>query len=185
MIAKTFARAGLLALAMSTQAPVAQAFNVEAGPIWSTEDAQRKCPAVCDRTGWDGNWTTTIPGRMSVCNCGAPGGARGLPRGPGFAGPGGPGFGSQGFNRPQPTIQVRRAIYGRQCPQSGSEVADIRAACNGRPVCTYRVDVNRISDPCYGKRKDYFVEWSCGAAGSRTASLPPEANGKTVTLSCR
>lgn len=44
--------------------------NVPAGPIWSNEDAQVKCPAVAAAAGgrWDGNWVTTIWGQMSVCN---------------------------------------------------------------------------------------------------------------------
>lgn len=42
-----------------------------AGPIWSNADAQDKCPATCKpvvRT-WNGQWTTTQPGVMSVCAC--------------------------------------------------------------------------------------------------------------------
>lgn len=180
MTFQTLASAALVALSLIANPVTAHAFTVEAGPIWNTEDAQRKCPAVCGRTGWDGNWTTTVPGRMSVCNCGAPGGAAGLRRpmpmaAPNVAPPA----------RAEQTIQVVNAVYGRMCPQSGSELADIRAFCGGRPVCSYRVDVKRIHDPCYGVRKDYFVEWSCGGAGRRTASLPAEANGKTITLSCR
>jgi hypothetical protein len=43
--------------------------NVEAGPIWSQSDAERKCPEVAkanDAT-WTGQWNTTVPGSMSVC----------------------------------------------------------------------------------------------------------------------
>ena len=52
-------------------APVLQARDIEAGPIWNNDDAQGKCPAVCDsaKLDWQGQWTTTIPGRMSVCGC--------------------------------------------------------------------------------------------------------------------
>ncbi|MEH1848040.1 MAG: mannan-binding lectin [Nostoc sp.] len=44
--------------------------NVEAGPIWNNDDAKVKCPAVAAAVGgrWDGNWVTTVPGQMSVCN---------------------------------------------------------------------------------------------------------------------
>ncbi|HXW53851.1 MAG TPA: mannan-binding protein [Myxococcota bacterium] len=41
------------------------------GPIWSNDHAQRICPTVCANISgtWTGNWTTTIPGTRSVCNC--------------------------------------------------------------------------------------------------------------------
>lgn len=45
--------------------------DVEAGPIWNNNDAQQKCPKVCSNVGatWNGNWTTTVWGSMSVCGC--------------------------------------------------------------------------------------------------------------------
>lgn len=44
--------------------------DVNAGPIWSNADAQQKCPKVClNNGGWNGQWTTTVPGSMSVCGC--------------------------------------------------------------------------------------------------------------------
>tara|TARA_R110000850_G_scaffold75593_5_gene164637 strand:- start:714 stop:1574 length:861 start_codon:yes stop_codon:yes gene_type:complete len=43
--------------------------DVNAGPIWNQQDAQRKCPAVAASQGgeWTGQWRTTVQGRMSVC----------------------------------------------------------------------------------------------------------------------
>jgi hypothetical protein len=43
--------------------------SVEAGAIWNQADAQRKCPEVAKANGgtWNGQWRTTVPGRMSVC----------------------------------------------------------------------------------------------------------------------
>jgi hypothetical protein len=43
--------------------------NVEAGPIWSQEDATVKCPALATaaRGKWTGQWVTTRQGEMSVC----------------------------------------------------------------------------------------------------------------------
>lgn len=43
--------------------------TVEAGPIWSQSDAEKKCPEVAKANGgvWNGQWRTTVPGRMSVC----------------------------------------------------------------------------------------------------------------------
>lgn len=42
-----------------------------AGPIFSNEDAPAKCQKACafDNATWNGQWTTTIPGQMSVCGC--------------------------------------------------------------------------------------------------------------------
>jgi hypothetical protein len=43
--------------------------SIEAGPIWSQSDAQQKCAEVAKKNGgtWNGQWRTTVPGRMSVC----------------------------------------------------------------------------------------------------------------------
>lgn len=47
-----------------------KATDVQAGPIWSNSDAQQKCAQTCkSKGGWNGNWTTTVPGEMSVCGC--------------------------------------------------------------------------------------------------------------------
>ena len=46
---------------------------VEAGPIWSNEDANQKCPRVCQPPeAWNGQWWTTVQGQMSVCECAVP-----------------------------------------------------------------------------------------------------------------
>ena len=41
----------------------------EAGPLWNQFDADRKCPDIARKAGgkWTGQWKTTVPGRMSVC----------------------------------------------------------------------------------------------------------------------
>ncbi len=46
-------------------------FTVEAGPIWNNSDAQKKCPTACDSkiATWNGQWWTTVQGKMSVCQC--------------------------------------------------------------------------------------------------------------------
>ena len=45
--------------------------TIEAGPIWSNNHAQSVCPKVCSRSemDWNGQWWTTVQGRMSVCQC--------------------------------------------------------------------------------------------------------------------
>ena len=45
----------------------------EAGPIWNQADANNKCPRVCAAPAkWDGQWWTTVPNKMSVCECETP-----------------------------------------------------------------------------------------------------------------
>lgn len=45
--------------------------DVLAGPIWSNDDAKEICPSICASYGgtWNGQWTTVIEGKMSVCGC--------------------------------------------------------------------------------------------------------------------
>lgn len=45
--------------------------DVNAGPIWNQQIANDTCPKVCMQQGqsWNGQWTTTKPGSMSVCGC--------------------------------------------------------------------------------------------------------------------
>lgn len=62
--------AALLGLALPSPAwGQTRTIAVEAGPIWNQADAARKCPEVAKTNGlaWDGNWRTTVPGLMSVC----------------------------------------------------------------------------------------------------------------------
>ncbi len=50
--------------------PICQ--DVKAGPIWNDNDAKLKCPKVCANSAsstWNGQWTTTALGQMSVCGC--------------------------------------------------------------------------------------------------------------------
>lgn len=57
-----------------------KSIDVDAGPIWSNEEASDICSYISDtKKGvcqtaepflqWNGNWTTTVPGIMSVCGC--------------------------------------------------------------------------------------------------------------------
>jgi hypothetical protein len=60
----------LLCLVLTSAARAqTRTISVEAGPIWNQADAQRKCPEVAKANGgtWNGQWRTTVPGRMSVC----------------------------------------------------------------------------------------------------------------------
>lgn len=51
---------------------ISNTFTVEAGPIWNNaKDAPKKCPNTCASRNakWDGQWWTTVWGKMSVCEC--------------------------------------------------------------------------------------------------------------------
>jgi hypothetical protein len=68
----SFACLSLLAVASpSPAASSAQACNVNAGPIWNQGDANAKCPDLCNKSygPWNGQWWTTVPNEMSVCQC--------------------------------------------------------------------------------------------------------------------
>jgi FtsP/CotA-like multicopper oxidase with cupredoxin domain len=57
-------------------------WNVPAGPIVNNEAAPRLCSAACaaQTMTWYGNWVTTIPNEMSVCQCCPPNGSPGYVR---------------------------------------------------------------------------------------------------------
>lgn len=52
-----------------TSRPSGYTRDINAGPIWNQQDAETKCPAVAASQGgeWNGQWRTTIQGKMSVC----------------------------------------------------------------------------------------------------------------------
>ncbi|NOR68112.1 MAG: hypothetical protein GQ532_00170 [Methylomarinum sp.] len=45
--------------------------DIQAGPIFDNDQAKQVCPTVCKSVDsqWNGQWTTTVPGVMSVCGC--------------------------------------------------------------------------------------------------------------------
>jgi len=57
-------------------------WNIPAGPIANNDAAQQQCAAACaaQKMTWYGNWVTTIPGQMSVCQCCPPNGSLGYVR---------------------------------------------------------------------------------------------------------
>ena len=54
-----------------TITPPRKKFTINAGPLWNQKDAGKKCPRLCqkNRAKWSGGWWTTVPGKMSVCQC--------------------------------------------------------------------------------------------------------------------
>lgn len=70
LIALYLAAGALLSLVLASVAfAQTRTISAEAGPIWNQADAQRKCPEVAKANGgaWNGQWRTTVPGKMSVC----------------------------------------------------------------------------------------------------------------------
>lgn len=57
----------LAAVLVAGSSGAALAFDVKAGPIWNNDDAKNKCPPICSGLRWNGQWTTTVQGKMSVC----------------------------------------------------------------------------------------------------------------------
>ena len=62
---------GALSICCVTGILPALALDAKAGPIWNNDDAKVKCPAACAAIGgkWNGQWTTTVQGKESVCGC--------------------------------------------------------------------------------------------------------------------
>jgi hypothetical protein len=67
----TVMAAAFVAGVFSTGSAFAQARDLEAGPIWNQRGAMERCPQVCgaSQATWNGQWRTTMRGRMSVCGC--------------------------------------------------------------------------------------------------------------------
>jgi hypothetical protein len=60
----------LVLLLFALPAYAQQQREVNVGPIWNQPDAETKCRNACQPPEhWNGQWRTTIPGRMSVCGC--------------------------------------------------------------------------------------------------------------------
>lgn len=62
----------LLMAAGVANAGDAPSFDVGTSPLMSQEDANNRCPSVCENAHgtWNGQWTNTPPsGAGSVCGC--------------------------------------------------------------------------------------------------------------------
>lgn len=95
---------------------------------------------------------------------------------------------------PPPVIKVQHADYGQNCagkgkPDPNYKAADytkhIAAACDGKGSCDYKVDHTAIGDPVFGCRKDYVVQYQCGAGQPKKATVSPEASGQMAKLDCK
>ena len=93
---------------------------------------------------------------------------------------------------------ILQANYGENCARSatassgrntyrpGNATEYVSNFCRGSKTCTFRVDVNLLSDPAKGCAKDFTVRYLCRQNGNlRTFHLASEANGKYATLQCQ
>jgi hypothetical protein len=90
-------------------------------------------------------------------------------------------------------IHVLAATYGGNChAPHGNATARLAAACNGKPSCTYKVDVEVLGDPAPLCAKEFLAEWSCGKSTTvkqAKSVLAPAQQGEAgygsiVTLAC-
>jgi hypothetical protein len=98
---------------------------------------------------------------------------------------------------PDGTIHVAEATYGERCQNytpkypaynwvsRGNATAILREECAGKVQCLFSFEMQKIGDPASGCSKDFSVAYRCRQDDPlRTVSLPPEADGKTVSLDC-
>jgi hypothetical protein len=95
-------------------------------------------------------------------------------------------------------IHVVDATYGLGCkdftPPSGhpnlvkvgNATAALTSACDrAKSTCIFAIDVVQLGDPSNGCGKDFIANWRCGSDQTvHQFYLPPEANGRSVVLSC-
>ena len=79
------------------------------------------------------------------------------------------------------------ATYGANCgASSGNATAAVRAACDGRKFCDYRVDVNALGDPAPGCGKSFTVEYQCaGSPSPLKKEVAAEAGFGSHVMLCR
>jgi hypothetical protein len=98
-----------------------------------------------------------------------------------------------------PRVTVLEATYGGNCAGQtapdgsrysiarGNMTASISKKCGPNDgVCPVVVDLSDFADPAPLCAKELVVTWRCSAGGrERRSSIPAEALGKSLTLSCR
>jgi peptidoglycan/LPS O-acetylase OafA/YrhL len=95
-------------------------------------------------------------------------------------------------------ISVDAATYGLNCSNfsvpanfpkltTRGNVSDaVKRFCDGQTQCKFTVNVLNIGDPANGCGKEFEVEYHCTDSDVRkSALLPAEANGKTLTFDCQ
>ena len=91
------------------------------------------------------------------------------------------------LNKRCENIQVLSATYGGNCKAPfGNVTNDLMEACEGKELCSYKVDFTVLKDPVPNCSKDYMATWRCGFNGPVfSVTAAPEAGyGANVILSC-
>ena len=84
-------------------------------------------------------------------------------------------------------VQVESATYGANCGATTGNVSlRLQAACQGRSLCDYVVDVQKLGDPASGCEKDFAVNFTCAPHRELFhLYVPGEAGlGTPVQLNC-
>jgi hypothetical protein len=95
-------------------------------------------------------------------------------------------------------IHVVAGTYGEVCKnfvpppgqtntvKFGNVTAALASACDkAKATCQFKVVVEQLGDPAPGCEKDFIANWRCGDNQNPSRFyLPPEANGRSVMLSC-
>jgi hypothetical protein len=88
-------------------------------------------------------------------------------------------------------ISIIEASYGFNCNTptravlAGNMTAALKRRCNRKASCSYTIDVFALEgDPAPQCVKDFSTVWTCEDGLHRQQSIPAEANGKTVLLTC-
>ncbi len=90
---------------------------------------------------------------------------------------------------PAPKINVKKAIYGENCPAVNKAKMDLasnfKKACDGKDSCTYTINAFGVDgDPAPNCPKDLVVTYSCGSA-DKTVKVDKEAHSKPALMSCK
>ncbi len=83
-------------------------------------------------------------------------------------------------------VTVVTASYGQNCSAQNADnaTADLRSQCDNKRVCPYVVDASRYGNPSPACKRAFAARWSCGGNKFKRGAINPEANGKSITVSC-
>jgi len=93
-------------------------------------------------------------------------------------------------------ISVREATYGQNCSGAavpagmtntvtrGNFTRTVARACGEQDVCDFTITIEVLGDPAPLCAKDFHIRWTCPDGRSAENTVPPEALGKTVHISC-
>lgn len=83
-------------------------------------------------------------------------------------------------------LRVLTAAYMDYLVESGVNLTStVGNLCNGKNECSYGVSTGNIGDPAPGFYKDLRGAYTCDGGPIQNFRVTPEANGKSLQLSCR